>query len=273
MAILFDQHLHTTFSGDSKAPMEEVIKSAIGKGLKGLTFTDHNDIDFPYIPGEEGMFDLNTDSYLYEIIKMKEKYADQIDIRFGVELGMQTDVFRKNAMYAKAYDFDMIIFSCHVVNKKDPYYPEFWDGRSEEEAMREYFQCILDNVKMFHNFDVLGHLDYPVRYSPETDKNYSYDKYSDLIDRILETLIENGNGLEVNTAGIRKANLRDVHPYNEILKRYRQLGGEIVTVGSDSHVVGQEGADFDRANQALLSAGFDYYCTFDKRVASYHKLG
>lgn len=272
MAILYDQHLHTTNSGDSKAPMEEVIQSAIAKGLKGLTFTEHNDIDFPYIPGEEGMFDLNTDSYLYELIQMKEKYAGQIDIRFGVELGMQTDVFRKNAVYAKAYDFDFIIFSCHVVNGKDPYYPQFWADRSDEEAMHEYFQCILDNVKMFHNFDVLGHLDYPVRYAPNKDANYSYDRHRVLIDRILETLIDNGNGLEINTAGIRKSNLRDVHPYNDILKRYKELGGEIVTVGSDSHVVGQEGADFDRAAEALKNAGFDYYCTFDKRVASYHKL-
>lgn len=272
MPILYDQHVHSNFSGDSKALMEDEIKSAIQKGLKGITFTEHNDINFPYIPGEEGMFDLNKDSYLYEIIRMRQKYEGQIQIGYGVELGMQQDSVRENAVYVKNNDFDFVIFSCHVVNKSDPYYKQFWEGREEEAALREYFNCILENVKLFHNFDVLGHLDYAVRYAPETDKNYSYDKYKDIIDKILETLLENENGLEVNTAGIRKYYLRDVHPYNDILKKYKQLGGEKITVGSDSHTAGYEAADFDRAAEALKLAGFDYYCTFENRIATYHKI-
>ena len=138
--------------------------------------------------------------------------------------------------------------------------------------MREYFKCILDNVKLFNNYDVVGHLDYAIRYAPETDKNYSYYTYKDLIDKILETVIDNGKGIEVNTAGIRKYYLKDVHPNTDILKRYKELGGEIVTVGSDSHSAGYEGADFDRAYDALKAAGFEYYTTFEGRIASYHKL-
>ncbi len=254
--------------------MEDIVKSAIERGLSQICFTEHNDIDFPYENNGDayGMFDLNTDSYLYELIKLREKYADKIQIGFGVELGMQTDAFRKNAIYAKSHDFDFIIFSCHVVNKRDPYYPNYFEGRSEEEALREYFQCILDNVKLFNNYDVLGHLDYAVRYAPQTDKNYSYAKYKDLIDKILETVIDNGRGIEVNTAGIRKYYLKDVHPNTDVLKRYKELGGEIVTVGSDAHTAGYEGADFDRAYEALKAAGFEYYCTFENRIASYHKL-
>ena len=169
-------------------------------------------------------------------------------------------------------DFDFIVFSCHIVNKRDPYYPEYFENRSEEEALREYFQCILDNVKLFNNYDVVGHLDYAVRYAPETDKNYSYYKYKDIIDKILETVIDNGRGIEVNTAGIRKYYLKDVHPNTDILRRYKELGGEIITVGSDSHTAGYEAADFDRAYEALKAAGFEYYCTFEGRIASYHKL-
>jgi len=274
MAILADFHLHTTHSGDGKSSMEEYIQSAIGKGLKHICFTEHNDIGFPYenTVDAEGMFDLNTDSYLYELIQMRNKYENQIKIGFGVELGMQTDQFRPNAIYAKSYDFDFIIFSCHVVNKRDPYYPEYFEGRSEEEALREYFQCILDNVKLFNNYDVLGHLDYAVRYAPETDKNYSYFKYKDLIDPILETVIDNGRGIEINTAGIRKYYLKDVHPTTDIIKRYKELGGEIITVGSDAHTSGWEATDFHRAEEALKAAGFDYYCTFENRIATFNKF-
>lgn len=275
MAITADFHLHSNYSGDGKSPMEDIVKSAINRGLKQICFTDHNDINFPYenTGDEPGMFDLNTDAYLYDIIRLRQKYEGQLKIGFGVELGMQTDAFRENAIYAKSYDFDFIIFSCHVVNKIDPYYPIYFEGRSEEEALREYFQCILDNVKMFNNYDVLGHLDYAIRYAPETDKNYSYFKYKDLIDKILETVIDNGKGIEVNTAGIRKYYLKDVHPNTDVLRRYKELGGEIITVGSDAHTAGWEGADFDRAYESLKAAGFEYYCTFENRVAEYHKLG
>ena len=274
MAIRADFHVHSTFSGDGKSPMEEEVVSAINKGLTHICFTEHNDIGFPYNgKDDEGMFDLNTDSYLYELLRLRGIYGDKINIGFGVELGMQTDVFRENAIYAKSYDFDFIIFSCHIVNKRDPYYPEFFENRSEEEALREYFECILENVKLFNNYDVLGHLDYAIRYAPETDKNYSYLKYKDVIDRILTTVIDNGRGIEVNTAGIRKYYLKDVHPNTDILKRYKELGGEIITVGSDSHTAGYEAADFDRAYEALKAAGFEYYCTFEGRIASYHKLG
>ena len=273
MPILYDQHMHSNFSGDSEAVMEEEILSGMSRGLKGITFTEHNDIDFPYIiPGEEGMFDLDTEAYRRELMRLKEKYKGAFDLHFGVELGMQTDVASKNRAYAKAYDFDFIIYSCHVVNKKDPYYRSYWEGRSEEEALREYFGYILDNIKIYDDFDVLGHLDYPIRYAPECDKNYSYEKYRDLIDEILRTLIEKGKGLEVNTAGYRKYDLKDVHPRREILKSYKEMGGKIVTVGSDSHITGQEGEAFAMAEEALKSAGFDYYCVFENRQADFRKL-
>ena len=149
---------------------------------------------------------------------------------------------------------------------------EIRTNKTEEEIIREYFQCILDNVKLFNNFDVLGHLDYAVRYAPETDKNYNYLKYKDLIDPILETVIEKGKGIEINTAGIRKYYLKDVHPTTDIIKRYKELGGEIITVGSDAHTAGWEATDFHRAEEALKAAGFDYYCTFENRIATFNKF-
>lgn len=274
MKILADCHVHSTFSGDGKSEMEDIVTAAINKGLCELCFTEHNDLCFPYENTEdpEGYFDLNTDSYLYEVLLMREKYWDKIKIGFGVELGMQTDAVEANRSYAKSNDFDFLIYSCHIVNKKDPYYPAYFEGRSEEAAMREYFQCILDNLKLYKDYDVLGHLDYAIRYAPNADKNYSYSQYSDLIDPILSTVIADGKGIEINTAGLRKHNLKDVNPNTDILRRYRELGGKIVTVGSDAHSAEEVGADFDRAAQVLKAAGFDYYCTFERRKPSVHNF-
>ncbi len=272
MSITADYHLHSSHSGDSNTPMEQMILQGIAQGLNTMCFTEHNDFGYPVTPETpENLFVLNTDSYLYDLIKYKEKYADQIKILFGVELGLQPEVFRQNAVYAKSYDFDFIIGSAHLCHGKDPYYPTFFEGRSDEEAYREYFDCTLENIKKFSNFDVLGHLDYVVRYGTNMDKDYSYQKYKDIFDKILAQLIENGKGLEINTGGLKKG-MRDLHPCINVLKRYKELGGEIITVGSDSHDTKHIAEHFDKAYEVLTECGFRYYTVFEKRIAEFKKL-
>lgn len=267
-----DCHMHSHHSGDSTAPMEAMILRGIELGLKTMCFTEHNDFDYPDSPdGPGSIFLLNADSYLYELIQLKEKYASQIQILFGVELGLQPECVRKNAVFAKSYDFDFIIGSSHICHGKDPYYPAFFEGRPEEEAYREYFVSILENLKKFQNFDVYGHLDYVVRYGPTKDENYSYEKYNDVIDPILELLLEQEKGLEINTGGLRH-NMRDFNPCMDALKRYRALGGELITVGSDAHKPEDLAIHFDRAGQVLKDCGFKYYCVYEKRVPHFIKL-
>lgn len=272
MAIKADYHLHSSFSGDSTTPMEEMIQKGIDLGLSSMCFTEHMDMDYVYLkPEEEGIFELNTDSYLYQLIQMKEKYADRIQIQFGVELGVQPHLRRELAVYAKSFDFDFIIASTHLCNRKDPYYPEFYEGRTDEEAYREYFSFTLENLKAFSNFDVYGHLDYVVRYGKTKDENYCYDRYQDILDKILETLIEKEKGLELNTGAIRYG-LKDLNPCTDILKHYRKLGGEIITIGSDAHKPSNIAEGFDRAAQILSDCGFRYYTTFEKRMPEFHKI-
>ena len=272
MPITADYHVHSYFSGDCDTPMEQMIQSAISKGLKRLCFTEHMDLDFPYQPFDKpDMFIVNTDSYLYELLMLREKYKSQIEILFGIELGLQTSIVKENLIFARSHEFDFIIGSSHLCNGKDPYYPAFYEGRSEEEAYREYFTSILDNIKVFHNFDVYGHLDYVVRYGPNKDNNYAYEKYKDVIDPILSYLIENEKGIELNTAGLTKG-LKDANPCKDIIKRYRELGGEIITIGSDSHTPDTLGAHFDKASEILTDCGFKYYCVFSNRIAEYLKI-
>ena len=272
MAISADYHLHTSHSTDSDEPMENMILKAIELGLTQICFTEHMDMDYPSEEGDpEGQFLVNTDSYLFDLIRYKEKYADKIKILFGIELGLQPHLSRENARYIKEYDFDFVIASSHVCNKRDPYLPSFYDGRTEEEAYREYFSSILDNLKCFSNFDVYGHLDYVVRYGPNQDRNYSYEKYKDILDRILETLLEKEKGIEINTGGLKRGIL-EPHPCAGILKRYRELGGEIITVGSDAHDTAHIADEFKRAGKILTECGFKYYTTFEKRTPEFHKI-
>ena len=114
MTIKADYHLHSSFSGDSDTPMEDMVLQGISQGLSTMCFTEHLDMDYPYQNAEEGLFELNTDSYLYELIRLKEKYTGKIRILFGVELGVQPHLRRELAVYAKSYDFDFKIGRAHV---------------------------------------------------------------------------------------------------------------------------------------------------------------
>lgn len=272
MSITTDFHLHSHFSGDCEEPMENMIQKGIELGLTHMCFTEHMDLDYPPTESEPvGKFILNTDSYLYELIGLKEKYANQIKILFGVELGLQPHLKKELAQYAKAFDFDFIIGSSHVCNRMDPYYPSFYEGRSENEAYSEYFLSILKNIKTFSNFDVYGHLDYVVRYGPTKDTNYSYLQYQDIVDDILNHLIEEEKGIEINTGGLR-AGLKSTNPCIDIIRRFRELGGEIITIGSDAHKTCDVASNFEKAREILLDCGFKYYTTFEKRYPEFHRI-
>lgn len=252
--------------------MEEMILRGIDLGLTRMCFTEHNDFDYPVTGSDPaGKFELNPDACLYDFLKLREKYADRIALCFGLELGLQPHLTRRNAAFAKEHDYDFIIASSHICNGKDPYYPAFYEGREQPAAYLEYFESVLDNLKGYSNFDIYGHLDYVVRYGPKKDEGYSYEAYRDILDRILERLIFMGKGLEINTSSLSKG-LREPNPCTGILKHYRELGGEIITVGSDAHTSGQIAFAFDQAAEILKDCGFRYYTTFEKRSPSFHKL-
>ncbi|MCR5790853.1 MAG: histidinol-phosphatase HisJ family protein [Lachnospiraceae bacterium] len=258
-----DFHLHTAHSADSDEPMERMIESAIEKGLKQICFTEHYDMDFP--ADAEGIdFQLDTESYYRHYLKCRDRYGDRIRIGFGVEYGLQLHLTKRCHAYIGAYPFDFVIGSSHLVNGKDPYLSEYFEGRSEREAFLEYFEGELAAAQAFDDFDVYGHLDYVVRYGPNKDRDYSYQAYADILDEILKTLIGKGKGIEVNTGWIDRG-LRGTNPGTDVLKRYRELGGEILTVGSDAHQSDRIACGFDRALACIREAGFRYVTVFEKR--------
>ncbi len=183
-------------------------------------------------------------------------------------MGLQPHLVELNNAVTAKYPFDFVIGSSHVVHGVDPYYPVYYEGRTEDEGYREYFESILENVNTNADFDVYGHLDYVVRYGPNKNTNYSYKKYADIIDEILRILIVKGKGIEINTGGF-KAGLGHPNPCEDILLRYKELGGEIITIGADAHVPEYVGYEFDKAMTILKNAGFRYYNVFTKRKSNF----
>lgn len=271
---LADYHIHTHQSGDSEAPMEDVIRSAIEKGLSEICITEHMDYDYPILPDvPKGMFEVDTDAYFDEYKKIKAAYKDQIRIKFGIELGLQPHITDLNAKYIEKYSFDFVIGSNHICHGMDPYYPDFYENRNEKEAVREFFESTLENINAFDNFDVLGHLDYLVRYSPTGESGYDYRDYLDVIEAILKTLISKGKGLDVNSKSLySNPPLSNPNPCKGILNFYRELGGEIITLGSDAHKPGDVARGFDQTISILKSCGFTGFCTYSGRKVAFHDL-
>lgn len=268
-----DFHLHSSYSGDSDADMEQMIQRAIELGYKDIAFTEHMDLEFPITESTpEGMFECNVDSYLYNLLQLRSKYVNDINIRFGIELGLQPNLVRQNVKVAKEHDFDFVIGSIHVVDGMEVYTDsDFFAGKTDEEAYRRYFEAVYENLRAYSNFDVVGHLDYVVRYGKTIDTDYSYDKYRDILDKILTRILDREKGIELNTSGLSYG-LKDFNPNIDILKRYKELGGEIITIGSDAHKVEDMGRNFDKAEEILKTAGFNYYTVFDGRIPVQNKL-
>lgn len=247
--MIADKHTHTWFSEDSEENPENSIAKALELGMKDLYFTDHYDIDFP---GGAFLFDL--DRYFTEMNALKEKYADRINLHIGVELGLKKDICPKIRELVNKYPFEYKIGSIHLVDEKDPYEREQFD-MSDEELFRRYFETTLECLKACDGFDAFGHLDYVVRCGYHLDEEYSYEKNAELFDAILEEIVRRDLILEINTKGARRG-LKYPHPYPKVLRRYKELGGKRLSMGSDAHRAYEIGAGFAEGLEYVKSFGF-----------------
>lgn len=263
-----DAHTHTWFSGDSDTPPEANIRKALERQLPYICLTDHIDYDYP---ADELTFDFDMDQYFETIKRLREKYGRRIKIYAGVELGMQTHLSDRYGVLVNSHPFDFVIGSQHLVNGKDPYYPETFEGTTAERIYADYFQQTLENIRVFHDFDSLGHLDYIVRYGSSGKRSYRYGDYADILDEILKLLIRHDLALEVNTAGLRKG-LGNPNPCREVLVRYHELGGRLLTVGSDSHNPFSIGYSFGKTAALLRDIGFREVTYYEQRKPKFVKI-
>ena len=262
-----DVHMHCGFSNDSETRPEDMVESPIAKGLSVICFTDHYDKD-NLDWGDEAIFDV--ESYFQKMIELQEEYRDQIDIRIGAEIGMQPYLAEYYQDFMAQHPFDFVIGSVHSVLEHDVAL-DFFQKHSDPEGYKIYFEEMLQDVQKIKSYDVLGHLDYIVRYSNQGSKGFDLNDYMDIIEEILKQVIAHGKGIEMNMSGL-KYGLGAPHPQPEIIKRYRELGGEIITVGADGHIPEHIAYDYHLVDDILKSCGFKYYTEFKGRKPLFVKI-
>jgi histidinol-phosphatase (PHP family) len=265
---MFDNHVHSSFSTDSDMAAESACDKALEIGLDGIAFTDHLDFDYP---GEK--FLLDFDEYMIQMGRLKSKYAGRLNILRGIEVGIQPATVERSRTVVNSHDFDYVIGSIHVIDGIDPYLGTYYSERSPKEAYGGYLEKILYMIDNFGEFDNVGHFYYITRYACYDDRSLWYKDHADLFDEIFKKLIALGKGFEVNTASFRDKPERKTIEYDKmLLKRYKELGGEMVSLGSDAHTSNYLGHKFDYFSELIRSCGFNYTVHFEKRKPVFEKL-
>ena len=261
---MFDFHMHTVVSFDGHDTGIAMARAAKAAGLREICFTDHLDYD-PQGKMENIAFETETYNREYE-----ELQVPGLRIRRGMEFGMLPGNQEQLAKDLQRRKFDYVLGSVHFAKNEDVYFTEFWDGKSVFEGERQYLEDTLACVLAHDDFDVLAHLTYAAkaRCNP-SHRPVPFAEHREIVDEILRVLVKKGKGLEMNTSGVARSG--GFLPTADYFHRFKELGGEIVTVGSDAHRANRVGQYCNDACDILKDI-FGYVCTFEGRNPIFHKL-
>jgi histidinol-phosphatase (PHP family) len=251
--MLMDYHLHSSFSGDGHATVEEICAAARERGLTHIALTDHHDI-------EHRKYDMgDIRAYVAEVGRCRALFPE-MDIACGIEMDYREETWAEMKEIPGRMGMDFALLSLHYVDDVDPYMPEYFDGRSRREGYALYLRRLARMIGKTEGPWVLGHITYVAKFSRFENPALLYEDYREELDEVLRFAVQKGYGLEVNTSGMR--NGAGLLPGEDVLRRFRELGGEIVTVGSDAHYADAVGAWAEEALQAVREAGFKYVAAF-----------
>ena len=232
--MLFDCHSHTEFSSDSTMKLEDALKRAKELNL-GLISTEHLDLN-----SKSNGFKVDIDSYLKAYKQFRsDKYL------IGLELGLSESIYNESLEKLKNKDFDFIIGSIHSVNDNDIFHTLTTKFPTKQEFYEQYFMNMINCIKLFSNFDSLGHIDYISRYGSFNDNEIYLREHGDYIDEVFKNIISKDKVIELNAR--RLNNKKSFNCLVDIYKRYEVLGGKYVTLGSDSHRLCDIGCNFKEA--------------------------
>ena len=261
---MFDFHMHTIVSFDGHDRGLQMAQAAKAAGLKEICFTDHLDYD-PL--GKMGDIAFDTALYNAEYDTLE---LSGLKIRRGMEFGMTVDNREQFKKDLQRRPFDFVLGSIHFVDDLDVYFEEYWAGKTVFQAERRYLEATLECVQIHEDYDVLAHLTYiaKTRCHP-APRCVPYAEHRELIDEILKILVAKGKGLEMNSSGVDRTG--GFLPTADVVRRFRELGGEIVTIGSDAHKSDRVG-QYSKEACDILKDIFGYVCTFEDRKPIFHKL-
>lgn len=255
-------HTHTVFSPDASSTPEQMLEAACNCGLDEICFTDHFECNGnDAIPeGFDPWPEFETDRY-FKTIEALKKESD-ITVKTGIELGQATQN-KAAAEKILTYPWDLVLGSLHNLRGRYDFYYLGLQGVDMRPLMKDYFEQLYE-LAVYGRFSVLSHLYYPVKYIYRQGQAFDMRRYGAEIEDILRVVIENGKGIEINTSALNSPYENTV-PCLADIKRYRQLGGEIITVGSDCHHADAVGNGVDTAYAFLRQAGFTAVTVFERR--------
>lgn len=260
--ILPDYHIHTSYSPDSKMDSEEAVRAAMAKGVTDICFTEHMDLGH-----HMEMYDRAPDFVGMEetISRLKEKYPE-INIGKGIEAGYIPETAEQTAKVLKEQRFDYVLLSTHCVEGMDCGVPESKRGQDKPTAYKRYLETVYASVtddRLTEYYDCVSHIGYIAKGLHYEDNTFPYEMFPELFDMILSEIIKRGKGIEVNTSGIDRGG--HVLPHPSIIRRYRELGGRMITIGSDAHRSQNVGAYIKDAVNIIAEAGFEEITLFKNR--------
>ena len=257
---LSDLHVHSQFSCDSRSSMEAICRRAVELGLRSIAFTDHLDL----VPADPCAGFYRPAAYQAELARCRALFDGRLTIRGGVEVGEIHWFEREIAALLAEHPYDLVIGSVHWVDGYLVFDPAFFQTRSMEDASRAYFAELL-RMCQHGGFDVLGHLDIVKRFGAAQPDGFAAARYEPEIRAVLAALVEGGIGLELNTSTLRRP-VAQTSPTPAVLRWYRELGGELLTLGSDAHHPDDLAAGFAAAIEMVRSAGFGHLADYERRT-------
>jgi len=263
--MFYDTHMHSTFSFDSSMTMEAACDRAISLGLSGIAFTDHLDINYMR-DGSDCYYDFGQ--YLEKLEATRAAYKGRLQVFSAVEVGLQPHVVEDNKRMLADYEFDYKIGSTHLIDRLNPYDDEYQQFEPEQHHQVErYLKEVLKNIQLYDDYCSVGHFDYLIRYTDFCDNVIHYADYTDVLDAIFTEMINRSLAFEVNTRTYDRTPI-DLAS----LKRYKELGGETVTMGSDAHAVNRVGKGFQAAAELIKACGFEYVAHYEKMKPIYTRI-
>lgn len=259
---IYDSHTHSRFSTDGHEEPRTMAESALRAGVDGFCITDHYDCDQILTFSDLGQVRQTQAA----AAALRKEYAGKIEIRRGIELA-QGPMRPDEAAPALAMgEYDFILGSVHASRWREDFYAVDYNcpPYPMEELIRGYFEACLALAR-WDKVDAVAHLGYLKRYATARDRVVlDYSPCEELIEEVLRTVIATGKALEINTSGFRYG-LEEYIPTESILARYRAMGGELVTIGSDAHNAEDIGAHHREAQRMLRELGFRWYAFFRAR--------
>jgi len=252
--------MHSNLSCDCDATMAAMCRAAIERGIQEIAFTEH----FDPKPEDICAGFYRPDAYFVALEEARREFEPQgLTIRAGVELGEHHLYQPIHQPVLDAYPYDIVLGSLHWVGEDSVFDAAFFRAYPPRDAFARYFGE-LERLVRFGGFDVLAHADVVKRTAYGVYGRFEIAEWEDLVRPVWRACIEQGIGIEINTAALRGA-AGQVHPSPEALRWYREMGGELLTLGSDSHKPSRVGCQLDEALDIARAAGFTRVCCFERR--------